>query len=140
MLYPTTEEVKAAVKTTDVTEYIEPLKMWKKTFYTKNWNKKDIIYKLNALIVLVTIISSISKNKKVTTSIGIEYSYNTKTNVIQIGPNASIISTLHELGHAIWGTQEIDACRFSVALFQQVFPKEFSKLEWRGHMLFRKKD
>lgn len=51
--------------------------------------------------------------------------------------NPSIISTLHELGHVLYGTSELEACRFSVWLFRAAFPRAYDKLVWEGHMLKR---
>jgi hypothetical protein len=49
----------------------------------------------------------------------------------------SIISLLHEYGHAIFGTSELTACRFSVHIFKNLFPRAYAKLKWNGHMLVK---
>jgi hypothetical protein len=51
----------------------------------------------------------------------------------------SIISLLHEYGHAIFGTSELKACRFSVHIFKNLFPRAYARLEWNGHMLVKHK-
>jgi hypothetical protein len=51
----------------------------------------------------------------------------------------SIISLLHEYGHAIYGASELYACRFSVHIFKNLFPRAYAKLEWNGHMLVKHK-
>jgi hypothetical protein len=61
-------------------------------------------------------------------------SYNPETNVITLN-NPSIISALHEFGHKVNGPNELLACRFSVHLFKQTFPKAFARLHWEGHLL-----
>jgi len=49
--------------------------------------------------------------------------------------NPSIISLLHEVGHIIHGKSELEACIYSVSIFKNLFPKEYSRLTWNGHML-----
>ena len=68
-----------------------------------------------------------------------EYSYIPWIHTITIGEKPSILSTLHEIGHAIRGSKELNACVFSIALFKMCFPEEFKNLEWKGHVLIRKK-
>lgn len=53
------------------------------------------------------------------------------------GEHYSILSTLHELGHHLFGASELDACRFSVWLFRAAFPNAYDQLEWDGHTLRR---
>lgn len=49
----------------------------------------------------------------------------------------SIISALHELGHHLFGSDELEACRYSIGVFKAAFPKAFEKLAWNGHMLVK---
>jgi len=49
----------------------------------------------------------------------------------------SLLTLLHELGHHFYGDSELLACRFSVWLFREAFPKSYAKLEWDGHVLKR---
>lgn len=58
-------------------------------------------------------------------------------NTIVLNKSLSIISFLHEYGHALYGNSELKACRFSVHLFKDAFPKSYAKLQWRGHMLVK---
>lgn len=127
-----------AISKTDVSWYTPILKSWKKTFYNKKWSKETDEYKFTALHTLTILITQASSNKEVITIQGTQYAYQPHQKILMLGTTPSILSTLHECGHAIWGTKEIDACRFSVALFKTVFPKEYSQLEWDGHMLKRK--
>jgi hypothetical protein len=55
-----------------------------------------------------------------------------------INKTLSILSTLHEFAHHLYGSSETKACRWSVWLFKKTFPKAFNRLEWQGHMLIRK--
>jgi len=66
-----------------------------------------------------------------------EYCYMPATNTINLGMKPSIISTLHEMAHAVYGIEELPACAFSIALFKAVYPRSFAKLEWKGHMLVK---
>lgn len=56
---------------------------------------------------------------------------------IMLGQTPSIISTLHELMHAIHGSDETTACIESIHLFKQAYPKAYAKLTWKGHMLVK---
>lgn len=65
-----------------------------------------------------------------------EYAYRPSDQTIMLDHNRpSIISALHELGHHLYGDSELQACRFSVWLFKEAFPKSYAKLRWEGHML-----
>lgn len=46
----------------------------------------------------------------------------------------SIITFLHELGHAIFGDSELDAQRYAVGMYKIINPK-LTGLIWKGHML-----
>lgn len=59
---------------------------------------------------------------------------------IFLNRHLSIISALHELGHHLYGESELLACRFSVHLFKEVFPKAFSKLVWGNGMFHQSKE
>jgi len=50
--------------------------------------------------------------------------------------NLSIITFLHEFGHAL-GKNEKQTCRWSINLFKRVFPKQFAKLDHSKHTLIR---
>jgi hypothetical protein len=63
--------------------------------------------------------------------------YNATTNVITLSPPVSIITSLHEIAHHLFGHSERQATTWSVHLFKRVWPKAFARLEWRGHMLVK---
>lgn len=72
---------------------------------------------------------------------GDAYSYRPDSRTLTIDrENPSIISTLHEVAHAIYGASELQACRWSVWLFKKVFPKAFDNLTFApgSHLLVRK--
>ena len=65
-----------------------------------------------------------------------EYKYNPETQRIYLEKNnPSIISSLHELGHHLFGSSELIACRWSIGVFSNCFPITFSKLKWDKHLL-----
>ena len=67
-----------------------------------------------------------------------EWRYNPRTKTIKADySNPSIISALHELGHHLYGTKELDACTFSVGLFKSCFPRAYRTLKWEGHALVK---
>lgn len=63
-------------------------------------------------------------------------SYAPETHEITMRGKLSIITFLHEFGHAL-GKNEWDATKWSVNLFRKVYPDEFEKLEANGHVLVR---
>ena len=124
--YPTKNEI-LKHKTIITKEEINILQKWKKTKPTIK-NLKQLITKLTKLHKL-KIKTKYNSNKPA--------HYNPTTKTINLN-NFSIITTLHETGHAIHGQPEIKACAYSIQLFKKIFPKEYKKLKWIGHML--KKD
>ena len=46
----------------------------------------------------------------------------------------SVVTFLHEFAHAI-GKDEREACRWSLNLFRACFPRSWSRLQFRGHMV-----
>lgn len=135
--YPTSQEIMASpVKFKR--ETLRTVKEWKSEQFT-NWKTKNHTEKLAALYALITKLSQLY-NKPVCVTQGGSYCYLplTKTIGIQEG-NYSIISTLHEFAHHIFGSSEKQACRWSVWLFKKVFPKSFAKLRFapNSHMLIK---
>jgi hypothetical protein len=49
----------------------------------------------------------------------------------------SIITTMHEVAHALFGSSELKACRWSVWLFRKTFNKAYAKLVWKEHCLVK---
>lgn len=130
--YPTKEQILAALPSTDIQKYVGILMKWKVDNYTNKWKQLSNKEKSISLFVLCYDLT----NKPITVDFGQEYSYTPSQSKITLAiSRPSILSTLHEIGHHELGYEELDACRFSVKLFQTVFPGEYSKLEWNGHML-----
>lgn len=118
-------------------EVISRVKEWRKNIWKpiKHGNPRD---KFNALYTLITAIYHIYQKPcnivfNPNTPIGCHYNPLTKT--ITIDQTLSIISTLHELAHHLFGPDEKTACRWSIWLFKKVWPKAFAKLRWKGHLL-----
>ena len=72
------------------------------------------------------------------TSSGSSY-YLPKMHRIVLSGRLSVVTYLHEFAHAL-GKDEADACKWSINLFRQCFPRQFSRLIHRGHMLIRPTD
>ena len=54
------------------------------------------------------------------------------------GARLSVVTTLHEFAHHLFGRSEVRACRWSVWLFRRTFRRSYRRLDWRGHMLVRR--
>lgn len=135
--YPTKEEILDFIPNIDVSPAIPILKEWKKTYY-KKWSKKPIEERIDQLKKLVESLNTTTKEKALV-NYGNAYCYYPPIKTVQISSKkASIISTLHEFGHHIFGTSELHACAFSTKLFIEVFPKDYQKLTWKGHLLVKK--
>jgi len=69
---------------------------------------------------------------------GIGHSYSYTEGAIRLdaksGYGPSVLSALHEFGHYL-GKGEKGTCRWSINLFKRHFPKSYSRLVPRGHML-----
>jgi len=63
--------------------------------------------------------------------------YMPMTHCIYIHGRLSVVTTLHEYAHAL-GKNEFDACRWSLNLFKRVFPRQWKRLEFDGHMARRR--
>lgn len=115
---------------------IEITKAWKEIIWNKNDETKTKIQ--NIKVLLITILryynrkTIIKFNSKIPSA-----GYSQKNDTITLN-NHSIITALHELGHAIYGNSETKACSWSIKLFQETFPIAFKKLKWNKHMLKQK--
>ena len=138
--YPSRQEVIDRMAKMNVQKYTQGLENWKTQHYSPQWKRKSTKEKMVALEALVYAIYYKQDKPEDLVAIYVKmtdrYALHVKTNTILLNDErASILSTLHEVGHAIFGEPEVDACAFSVKLFAKVFPKEYSKLTWHGHMM-----
>lgn len=63
-------------------------------------------------------------------------SYSPAGKHISLYGRLSVITFLHEFGHAL-GKDERKACQWSVNLFKRIFPKSFERCSFDGHMVRR---
>lgn len=158
MGYPTKEQILSReVKIGP--QIINDVLKWKKDYY-KGWKdrtKVDKMTKIRALILQISLnyYDNYSEEDflnngwkvngyrlKVETGPGYEdcceTNHNEKRYTIYLDENnPSIITAFHELAHAIYGGSELKACRWSIWLFKNTFPKSYGKLKWRNHMLVK---
>jgi hypothetical protein len=135
-MYPTKKEILAIphkVKQID----IGAINIWKNICYKDKWKSADILGKLVYLKLLCAILNMLHpENLLKNVIVRSWYAYDPKKKIIILDKdNPSILSTLHEYGHHLLGTSELEACVWSVRLFENTFPNEFKKLHWDGHML-----
>ena len=62
--------------------------------------------------------------------------YSPVEDAITLVGRLSVVTYLHEFAHAL-GRNERGACRWSVNLFKQCFPRQFARCRAEGHMLRR---
>lgn len=58
-------------------------------------------------------------------------------NTIYLVGKLSVITLLHEFAHAL-GRGEFCACRWSLNLFRRVFPRQWKRLRFEGHLARRR--
>lgn len=123
-------------------EFVPELKEWaaREWRYVKAGTMQD---QLSAFQHLVTLLCIRAHSRCVlltlsqTTQDGYVRGSSPSINLILSQKPLSLITLLHELGHHFYGESELQACRFSVWLFREAFPKSYAKLEWDGHVLKR---
>jgi len=117
---------------------IKAIMIWKKLNFF-NWSKKNKKEKIIELQVLILMISIIVKRKMISTEETMFYAYDPiRIRIFLNKNNPSILSTLHELGHYLYGPSELTACRWSVWIFKECFPELFKNLRFEGHLLVKK--
>lgn len=138
-MYPTKEEILSALPSTDIDKFLEKLRFWKHAYYRSQWKTMSNEQKNMRLMLLCYQLYTIEHNRQLIVHTGEQYCFYPDINTIIIQEDRpSVLSTLHEIGHAVWGDSELDACRFSVKLFMTIFPEIYKTLEWDGHMLRKK--
>lgn len=131
--YPTKEEI-LKNQPEKISDDIRILCDWKEEHY-KSWKEKPNTQKLAALKLLIISLSNLYKKScTIETSNNDFYNPNSKTIFLNLD-KPSIISTLHEFAHHIYGSSELKACAYSVWMFKIVFPKVFNKMDFDGHLL-----
>lgn len=135
--YPTKKEI-MEVQLTFPEPVIEAVEKWKRHWY-RGWDQRYKYIRIISLQDLVYLISLTQEGEapKVTTAEIDAYYPDLKIITIK-KKHPSIISTLHEYGHHLYGDSELKACRWSIQLFKECFPYEFEELVWTGHLLTKK--
>lgn len=134
--YPSKDEILQHPQIISIQD-IRSLKKWKYRYYTNLWNKLTLKEKTFILYNLIEYLRFPELTHYLESH---EYASNLKTQTIFFKKDApSIISTLHEIGHLLYGESELKACAYSFQLFNAIFPKEIAKLTWQGHMLVKNK-
>ena len=124
-------------------ETIEYVKQWKKNCWeNKDDKNKSEWRKFEKIRHLLWTLSDIYKKPiSLITITKKESSYYIPLHkAIFLKNPQSIISALHEFSHHVYGASELQACRWSIAIFKEVFPKSYSQLTWKGHMLIKEKN
>ncbi len=136
-MYPTKDEILAEIDQHPLNETtVNTVLKWKEDFYLKRWKKYTQTEKMLALEQLLWALypGDFPPNLLWTNL----WAYQPETGTI-LGDTRvlSITSMLHEIGHAIHGESELQACVYAVNIFRTCFPKEYGRLTWKGHMLIK---
>lgn len=135
--YPTKEEILEEEQMYKA-ELLTQIREWKKEIWFPARTKTDE-EKFEALKALVQIMATAyNKPVKVKFTPDMESCcYIPAVKTICINKTLSIISTMHEFGHHLYGSSELEACKYSVWLFSKTFKTAYKRLEWNGHMLVK---
>jgi hypothetical protein len=132
--YPTRQEI-LNTNVTVKTKTIRELKKWIKQIWPRTGTSKE---KRIALVKLIRILNKIYDNDVKITFYKSSCHYVPKEHRINIDQSLSIVSTLHEYAHSLFGSSEVTACQWSVHVFKLIAPRSFNNLKWKGHMLIKK--
>lgn len=106
---------------------------WKEWAYPE-WSLKDEDLRMENLQGLVQGICKVYEVPVPKVLFGDTDCYSPLTQEILL-TKPSVVTTLHELAHHLFGPSEYHACRFSVWLYKLRFVSAYEKLEWHGHLL-----
>jgi len=138
-MYPTKEQI--LKKDPKVKSIIKAATLTWKDKYLKDWKELPKEEKVERLKILALWLnwSNHKKHDTLKIKVGDTFQYDPRNQTLYIdGDNPSILSTLHELGHHIKGSSELNACRWSVWLFIECFPGLYKNLKWDKHLLVKK--
>jgi hypothetical protein len=137
--YPTREEILGQEENIE-SNIIQKVLEWKKETWLPEKQKENPEIRFELLEKLIEKLNQ-ETNHQITMTYKPEMPsacYIPIIDTICMNKSLSIISTLHEYAHALFGPEEAKACKWSVWLFIQTFPKSFQKLEWNGHCLIKR--
>ena len=111
------------------------LKKWKEIHY-KGWSILPEKKKIKAIKILLLTINKIKKGSRLKIKFDKKLAncYTSDNNTIILN-KASIITSLHELSHHLFGESEEKACKYSIWIFKEAFPRSFKKLIFKNHLL-----
>lgn len=136
-MYPTKEQI-LAKKPRFKKGTITAVKQWKKE-YIKGWKYIENTEKIKLLKILIKTLEDVYQKPVKDVVPSTDDMYDTKNQTIHLKKTKpSIISTLHEFGHHILGTNELKVCIWSVWLFKESFPGLYNNLVWENHLLVKK--
>jgi hypothetical protein len=101
-----------------------------------DWIAKELakVYRIDAPKVVCS-----NPTKESWTSTGAGGHYDTVTNTIQLYGKYSVVTFLHEFGHAR-GFDEGDATLWSVNVFRTIFPQSFKRATSSGHLVVKRQE
>ncbi len=142
MPYPTPEEIVAFPPPKFKKSTIEHLRAWNRVrkILIKTEDADGRIWDESSVQRILLLQLARLYGKPVRVIFKKRYAYSIDKRTIMIGEKPSIISALHEFGHHLFGSSELKACRWSVWLFKKAFPKAFTKLKFKGHLLIVDQD
>ena len=135
-MYPTKEEILAEPRPTYPKGLMSMISDWKKSFY-EGWADLPGEERFSSLQILLLAITEMYHGPHVILYKGTIDRYLPGSLPIIETSNLSILSALHELGHHLFGPDELQACRWSVWLYQLRFRKDYNNLVWDEHRLVR---
>lgn len=121
---------------------LNALKYWKSNYFNSVWKSLSKSDRMEYIKRLISDLNVEERGTPYRWNVDSEYSYmhayEGNASMISVdADNPSIISSLHELGHHLFGSDEFEACRYAVGLFKAAFPNAFDKLQWKGHLLIK---
>lgn len=131
MNYPTTAQLVAALATTRIRpSTLRVVRAWKREFRGRRRTPASVAELLERLAV------AYGRPVIIRFRRGAADCYQPATHTITLNAShVSIVTALHEFAHHLYGRSELTACRWSVAIFQQTFPRTFARATFDGHML-----
>ena len=136
--YPTKEEILENLHNFEKNiKDIEIIKDWKEHNYN-GWKNLSGIEKRKRITDLINRLASLHKSK-VTIKWGqVSYYMPSNLTISLEKDKPSILTSLHEFGHHLYGASELTACSYSICMYIKVFPEIYEKMTWQNHLLILK--
>ena len=103
---------------------------WSGSIDSRKRKFRDLHCELNAIYGTAFFLNMV--NVRVNNPSG-QGSFDPRSGSITVYGKLSVITYLHEFAHGLFGPSERQACRWSINLFQRVFPEKFNRLTGDGH-------